>query len=250
MVEGRRAVRLTCLRAVAGGIAAASLCAAPGTAIGAPAARQTFIISGFDSIRVEAPVDVRIETGKGPSARATGDRRVLDALTLDVNGSVLAVRMRRSAAGSEIAPDGGAQIILTTTTLSTIMLLGAGSVTADRLRGADARASLRGSGRIDVTGVDADRLSVDLLGAGSLTLAGKTTTAQMRVSGAARLDAARLATIRLDATVQGSADVVASAREEAKVVASGSGRVAVAGAGSCSVRRTGSASVECGGKRY
>lgn len=234
--------------ATAGLIAAAFSWVTP--ALAAPAARQTFIITDFDSIRVEAPVDVRIETGRGPSARATGDRRVLDALTLDVSGGVLAVRMRRSPGGSEITPDGGAQITLTTTSLRSIMLLGAGSIAADRLRGADARASLRGSGRLDVGGVDAERLSVDLLGAGSLSLSGKATATQLRVSGAGRLDAAQLATVRLDATVQGSADVSASAREEATVIASGSGRVAVAGAGSCNVRRAGSASVECGGKRY
>ncbi len=246
--SSRRAARHARPLAAAGLIAAAFSCA--GAATAAPAARQSFIITDFDSIRVEAPVDVRIETGKGPSARATGDRPVLDALTLDVSGGVLAVRMRRSAVGSEITQDGGAQIVLTTTTLRTIVLLGAGSIAADRLRGAEARASLRGNGRIDVSGVDADRLSVDLIGAGSLSLAGKATAAQFRVSGAGRLDAARLSTIRLDTTVQGSADVSAGAREEATIIASGSGRVAVARAGSCSVRRAGSASVECGGKRY
>lgn len=249
MTISRRAARpIRSLAVTVGVIAAAFSCAHP--ALAAPTGRQTFIISGFDNIRVEAPVDVRIETGKGPSARATGDRRVLDALTLDVSGGVLTVRMRRSTAGSEIAGNGGAQIVLTTTTLRTVMLSGAGSIAADRLRGADTRASLRGSGRIDVGGIDTDRLSVDLLGAGSLTIAGKATSAQLRVSGAGRLDAARLSTVRLDATVQGSADVSASAREEAKIIASGSGRVAVAGAGSCSVRRNGSASVECGGRRY
>lgn len=248
MIQSRRAARLTRRMAVAGVIAAAFSCATPASA--APAARQTFIISDFDSILVEAPVDVHIETGKGPSARATGDRRVLDALTLDVSGGVLAVRMRSSPAGSEITQDGGAQIVLTTTTLRTIILLGAGSIAADRLRGADARASLRGSGRVDVGGIDADRLSVDLIGAGSLSLAGKATAVQLRVSGAGRLDAALLSTVRLNAAVQGSADVSASAREEATITASGSGRVAVAGAGSCSVRRAGSTLVECGGKRY
>lgn len=248
MRKSRRAPLLPRLRTSAGLIAAALLC--PASAGAAPPARQTYIVTDFDSIRVEAPVTVRIETGKGPSARATGDRRLLDGLTLDVTGNMLTIRMRRSAGERGDTPTGGAEIALTTTRLRNVVLLGAGGVSADRLKGADTRVSLRGSGSIDVGEVDADRLSAELLGAGGLSLAGKANAVKLRVSGAGRVDAVRLRTLRSDLTVQGSADVTASAREEASIIASGSASVTVADAGKCSVRSEGSASVQCGDKRF
>lgn len=223
------------------------------TATAAPAAplsRQTYMIGDFDTIRVEAPVEVVVTTGKGASATGTGDRATLDALNLQMGGRVLIIRMNRQAIGSYGAPPGRAKLLLTTGQLKRATLLGAGSLTADRMKGDHAEASLRGSGTLSLPLIEADQLTVGLLGAGTITLGGKAGDVNATISGSARVDAAALDTRRLRLNAEGSVDARFAARESVTAVATGSSRAIITGTATCTVRKLGSATVECAGSAY
>ncbi|MET0248919.1 MAG: hypothetical protein ABW164_04245, partial [Sphingobium sp.] len=68
----RIAAAFSCL-VVAGGFVPAGVT----YATAAPVSRQTYSISEFDTVRLDAPMEVVITTGKGVSAIGTGDRDTL-----------------------------------------------------------------------------------------------------------------------------------------------------------------------------
>lgn len=215
-----------------------------------PDSRQTYVIGDFDTIRVEAPVEVVVTGGKGASAVGTGDRATLDALNLQMGGRTLIIRMNRPTLGSQNAPSGRARLLLATGELRRATLLGSGSLTADRMKGDNAEASLRGSGTMKIPHIEADRLTIGLLGAGTMTLGGRASDVIATVTGSARLDGAALDTRRLRLDAEGSVDASFAARESATAVVTGSSRATITGTAACTVRKLGSATVECAGRAY
>src|SRR5690606_1830762 len=113
-------------------------------AAGAHAASQPYIVTGFDSIRVNAPVRVVVTTGGGVSARGEGDRDSLDRLELSNSGSLLTVRLKTPEPGTK--SKGPVTLTLSTGQLKRIALSGGGSITIDRLKGLSADLALAGSG--------------------------------------------------------------------------------------------------------
>lgn len=223
---------------------------APAWAQPARTARQTFVIGDFDTIRMEAPVDVTVVSGKGASATGTGDRATLDALTLQMSSRVLTVRLNRDMRGVGARPLGTARIALTTGTLARASVSGAGTLTVDRLKGDTGEATLRGSGSLAVATVAVERLRVGMLGAGTITLAGRAGDAMVTLAGSGKLDAAALAVRRLRFTGDGAATAVIATADTADVNASGAVQVDVAGTAKCAVRMAGSAKVRCGGTDF
>ena len=139
----------------------------------ATAATRGYTITSFDSIRIDAPVNVILATGQGPSARAEGDQAVLDRLHVDVSGRQLTIGMDRLRPGEK---SGGAAILrLSTGMIDRVMLTGGGSVQIDRLKGLRGQIVLGGNGDITVSDVQLDRLDLLLAGGGRATLAGHRT---------------------------------------------------------------------------
>lgn len=251
-----RAARLPSPRRLAGG-AAVLLCAAASVwAIAGQAApvvsRQTFVVTDFDTIRLEAPIDVTVVTGKGSSAIGTGDRDTLDSLDLSVTAHVLVIRLRSmttlgGSGGKARAPT---RIALTTGDLHRAILLGSGTLSVDRLKGDRVEATVRGAGVLTVPRIEADRIDVGLMGAGTMTLAGTVLDMTAAVSGSGRLDASALEARRLRIDTEGAVDAQAKARDEAFATASGTGRLMVTGKAQCTVRKTGNASISCSGEMY
>ncbi|MFT3964345.1 MAG: DUF2807 domain-containing protein [Sphingobium sp.] len=225
---------------------------APGVLAAPPAARQSYSISDFDTIRLEAPVEVAITTGKGASATGTGDRETLDMLNLEMNSRTLVIRMRNSftLGGSGGKPRLPTRIALATGGLTRVAVLGAGNLTADALKGARVNATLSGSGRLTVGQVDADRIDAGQSGSGTMILAGKALELVTTASGSGRLDGTALDARRVRVTTEGSVDVQLTAREEADANANGTGQISITGKARCTVRKIGSASIHCGGAVY
>lgn len=218
----------------------------------APVARQTYTISEFDTVRLEAPVQVILATGRGVSASGTGDRDTLDGLVLDVSGRVLTIRNRQVMTLGGSGGKARAPTILTLTTgdLRRASVLGSGSMSVDRLKGAQTDARVQGSGTLTVAALATDRLDVGLTGAGSMTLSGAVPDMTVAVSGSGRLDAAALRVERLRIDAEGSGDVQAQAVRQASASANGTGRIVVTGKPQCTVHKMGNASITCGGAVY
>lgn len=254
MTPDRRAARSRSLHGSAPRIAAVFLLvAATGLSAAPPVARQTYSITEFDTIRVEAPVDVVVATDRGVAASGTGDRETLDRIELQMNSRTLVVRMRNTATlgGS----NGGRGRLPTTLTLSTglvqrAILMGSGTLSIDRLKGAHVEARVNGSGRLSAPRVEADQAEISLLGSGVMTLAGSVPDVVVTISGSGRLDAGALNAQRLRVNAEGAADGQFSARDTAIASANGTGQIVITGKPVCTVRKTGSASVTCKGEIF
>lgn len=217
----------------------------------ASAATRTYIVTDFDSIRVEGPLNVAIETGRGASARGEGSATSLDQVDLRVTARVLTVRLKPSP--FESARDRNAppvRLSLTVPSLRKVQLTGAGSLHATGLDKSRADIIATGSGSITITAIDTDTLSLAQFGAGSVTLAGKAKSVDLRVSGNGGLDARNLRAADLELALEGAASVEAQAERSAKIVAAGPGNATITGSPGCTVRRVGSGVVRCGGNIF
>ncbi|WP_264604898.1 DUF2807 domain-containing protein [Sphingobium sp. B11D3D] len=232
----RRAIRLLMLVAAAGGLSAAH------------AANRTYIVTDFDSIRVEGPLEVSLETGRGASARGEGDRATLDALQLTVSARTLTVRLRAPVAGAAGAQGarGTARLALTAPSLRRVQLVGSGLLRVKGLNKAAADVNLVGSGRIEVRGIEIDDLKLVQGGAGSTLLSGRARKVQIGLSGSGTLDASDLRAVDLDLAVDGAATTETFAERTAKVMLVGTGSAVVEGRPACTVRQVGSGLVSCG----
>lgn len=211
------------------------------------AATRTYIVTDYDSVRVEGPLQVSIQTGRGASARGEGDREVLDALELRVSSRVLTVRFRPSAVEANRRSNlGDVRLALTVPELRRVHFTGTGSLRADGLIKSEAELSVTGSGQVKITGIASDGLKVSQSGAGSISLSGRARKAEVRTSGSGLIDAADLRVGDLEVSVSGTATVDAFAERTAKVVVTGVGRVGVRGRPACTVRQAGGATVICG----
>lgn len=217
----------------------------------AQAATRTYIVTDFDSIRIEGPLNVAVATGRGASARGEGSASSLDQVDMRVAARVLTVRLKPSP--FESARDRNAQAIrlsLTVPSLRKVQLTGAGSLHATGLDKSRAEIIASGSGSVTITAIDTDMLSLVQFGAGSVTLAGKAKSVDLRVSGNGGLDARDLRTADLALALEGAANVDAQAERSARIVAAGAGNATIVGRPACTVRRVGSGVVRCGGEIY
>lgn len=216
----------------------------------ASAATRTYIVTDFDSVRLDAPVDVTVETGRGVSARGEGDRDLLERVDLSVSARILTIRLKPSPYEGRKGDSGVAHLALTVPALRRIQLSGAGSLQAKGLDRGRAEIASAGSGSLTVTGIDSDVLTVAQLGSGSVTLAGKAKSAVIQVSGTGSIDAKALAAADLDVRLDGAATIGATAARAAKIFAAGAGSIDVGGKAACTVSHAGSGRVNCGGRSF
>lgn len=218
-------------------------------AASAPTARQSYIITNFDSIRVEAPVRVEVATGGGISARGEGDRRQLDRIDLQVSGGLLTVRMRPNP-DNTTSGAGVPKLYLSTGPLRRAVMIGGGVLTIDRMIGQAAVLSISGNGDMAVRNMALDKLDVQMSGAGRLALAGKVGKIDIRTQGAGAVAGEGLVGRDVAVYNDGPGAVSLSASGSALVSSSGSGDTIITGTAACSVKQRGSGRVQCGGKDY
>jgi hypothetical protein len=213
-------------------------------ALASPAAAQAqrnFTITSFDRIRVEAPFDVTVTTGKAPSARAEGAAAAIDTVDLRVEGRTLIVRQRSGWNGA--GRDVPLRLSLGTPDLRAANLVGVGRLSVDRLRGLSVVLGLAGPGQMRIGDLQADQVDLIAAGSGSVALAGTVKKARVGAEGNAIVDAAALQSDDLVLVATGSSEVRAHARRTANVTASGAAAVAMTTAVSCIRKVTGAATV-------
>jgi hypothetical protein len=210
----------------------------------AVAAERSFTITSFDRIRVEGPYSVRLTTGVTPSARASGSPQSLDSISVKVEGRTLTIRRDQSAWGGY---PGQAQepveLVVGTHELSRADLNGAGSLLIDKARGLSFELSAQGAGRAEIGDVQTDRLVVALSGTVTSRVAGKALKFTAIVRGASNLDASGLETRDALLSAQGPAQLSATARDTAKIDATGVAEVRITGNPACTVKLLGSSTV-------
>ncbi len=214
----------------------------------APTVQRNYSVVDFDRIRVLGPFIVDLETGKAPSARASGEAAALDRVTVSVQGRILVIKPNNSAwggwPGKNVPP---ARIRVTVYTLRGALLEGAGTLNINRMRAPRIDLGISGAGSLNVTGIDTDRLDVTLIGSGNAKLAGLARNASFASEGSATIAAISLKVTDLVVNWRGSANADATAVRTAKIISGGSGNVNIMGKPACTVAETGAGTVTCGG---
>lgn len=215
------------------------------------AATRSYIVSDFDTIRLEAPIAVAIQSRPGVTARGEGDADMLERIDLRQMGRTLVIRLKPSPFENR-RPNAiaTARLFLTVPTLHRIELAGSGALVADKFTALNGEIVAAGSGSLSVSGVASDRLSIAQLGSAQLRLAGKAGNATVRVSGSGALDASKLSIADLDLVAEGAGTAQLLATRKASIVAIGAGSVSVDGHPACTVRHVGSGAVSCGSEDY
>jgi hypothetical protein len=215
------------------------------------AATRNYIVTDFDTVRLEAPIAVGVQTRRGVTARGDGDADLLERIELNVQARVLTIRLKPSPFEARKSDQGlKARLLLTTQLLRRAHLAGSGTLAVDGMGGQNAEIFSTGSGALTATRVDSDVLAIAQQGSGSLTLAGKARKATIQLSGSGALDASALTVSDLDVTAEGGGAVKALATRSAKVTTIGPATVAVDGHPACTVRHAGSGAVRCAGEDY
>jgi hypothetical protein len=209
---------------------------------------QTYTLTSFEALRVEAPVTVVVTTGAGVAARGQGPRGTLNRLRLDVSGRLLTIRIAPLRPGEKAA--GPATLQISTGELRRLVLGGGGSVVVNRMKGLAAEIVSGGNGDVTVKTMDVDRLTVALGGGGRVTLAGRAGVADVRVSGPGSVAGEGLAARQVKIGNEGPGTISLTAAVSADIRASGSGDVTVTGKAACTVANEGTGRVSCGGESY
>nr|WP_314441832.1 DUF2807 domain-containing protein [uncultured Sphingomonas sp.] len=207
----------------------------------AHAAERRFTVTSFDRIRVEAPFDVSLATGKAPSARAEGSNAALDTVDLRVEGRTLIVRQRGGWNGAGKGQP--VRLLLSTPDLRAASLLGTGRLQVDRMTGLLVNLGLAGPGQLRVTDLRADRVELLAGGSGTVSLAGAAKIGRFGTEGTVVLDAAALQAEDVTILATGNSEVRAIARRSANLTASGAATIAMQGPVACVQRVTGAATV-------
>lgn len=217
----------------------------------AQAATRTYIVTDFDSVRVEAPIAVAIATKRGVTARGEGDAEFLERLDLSVSARVLTVRLKPSPfEGRRSAVGATPRLLLTVPALRSAQLAGSGTLAIEGMNAQTARIMSSGSGMLSAAGIDADTLTVLQQGSGTVRLTGKARKSIMQLSGSGVVAAPALTVSDLEVTAEGAGVVNTLATRSAKVVALGAASVTVDRHPACTVRHTGSGTVTCSGEDF
>jgi hypothetical protein len=217
----------------------------------AQAATRNYIVTDFDTVRVEAPIAVGVQTRRGVTARGEGDTDLLERIELNVSNRILTVRLKPSPfEGRKSDRALTATLFLTAPQLRRAQLSGSGTLAIDGMTGQNAEIIAAGSGAVSAAGLNADSISVILQGSGSIKLVGKARKATFMASGDGAIDGSALTVSDLEVTAQGTGAVQALATRAATVTAIGAAAVSVDGHPACTVRHAGSGTVNCGGEDF
>lgn len=206
-----------------------------------------FIVTSFDTIKVEAPVRIVLTTGSGVSGSGEGEREALDRVKLAVSGGVLTVTMaelpenRFSDGKSTPVPT----LYLATGQLRRARLTGGGVMTIKGLSGLEAELSLNGNGEMTILDTDVERLLLYVGGGGRMTVSGSTREVRASVNGPGALEAAGLDARDASIANDGPGSIRISVHGPAKIVSTGSGETVVKGGPICTIDRRGVGEVIC-----
>lgn len=215
------------------------------TAASAPD-QKTYLVSGFERVRIDGPYDVEIVRGPN-AARAEGDAKALDRLDVHVDGATLVVgagtRGWELRAGEKLALP---HITLSTPVLRGVTVNGGATVRIAEMRSPRAELAINGPGAITVSGFDADELSASMIGAGSMTIAGTARRVRIRSNGAGSFDGTGFTANDAVLVSESLGTMRLGVRYTAQVMALGGGLVHLDGAPECTI--SGNGPVECAGR--
>lgn len=225
---------------------AAAACSAGAKESGGPATSRAFEVGDFRAIEVAGPFDVRVTTGKTASVRAEGPQKLIDRMSVLVEGNRLRIRPEQKGLMNSFSwNDRNATVTVTVPTLEAARIAGSGDVRIDRVSGERFEADVAGSGDLDVGQVAVRQLKLSIAGSGNGRVAGKAEDARYSIAGSGEVDAAGLTATRAEASIAGSGSIRANATGQARASIMGSGDIEISGGARCETSKKGSGDIRC-----
>ena len=226
-------------------LSAAALAMLPNAA---GAIERKLLVASFENIVVIGDITVSVQTGKSPSAKASGDKRVLDSLKLERVGTTLRIRLQdiiNNDKGTPITQP--LRVTLTTQQIRDMTLSGNGQLTVSEIRQSDAsRLLIAGGGKVIIGRVIADQFSANINGNGQVDIGGGIVRdSRVTIVGAGEYQAAKLQARKLRLEHNGNAKSVATVSEGTEIYNRGSGNITIGGAGTCFIKLAGNAAINC-----
>lgn len=217
----------------------------------ATASDRVFSVGSFEKVRVDGPFEVRIVTGASPGAKASGDRQIVERVSIAVAGTTLTVRLGSGGWGEAFRKADASPPVITLSTprLMTLAISAGARTSVNRMAAQQVGVSVTGSGSLTVDQVDADQFTASVLGAGLLQTGGRANRARLMTDGSGTIDASTMAVNDLTVLLGGPGETRANARHTAAVTSTGLGRVTVSGTATCTVRAPAGGPVSCGTDR-
>lgn len=211
-------------------------------------AEKNYAIGSFDNVQIEGDIIVNITTRKGPSARATGPRKLLNLVQLSNNSRTLKIQLkshngttRRSETFNEPL-----EIFITTQKITDIDINGNGNVNIDNIDIRKSRFKILGSGRISVQKANINDLEILIWGGGNVNLqSGNVVKSNFAINGFGSIIAENLVTETLDISHIGPANSIINVSNVAHISNNGTGQIEIIGKGNCLIKSIGSARIIC-----
>jgi hypothetical protein len=208
------------------------------------AAERSYLVGSFEEVIVEGDIQVTLETGKAPSAKATGDKGRLAVLKIDRQDKVVRIRMQGLTANRKSGEP--VKVALTGRNIRKLVLHGNGMISASVLDVPNVRIEIRGSGEIKVAQMKSERLVALLIGSGKLDLGeGQVTNGEVVIDGAPVITASGVEMDKLRLQQNGPASSQFRVKTTAEITNSGAGTITIDGKGTCLIRQAGSAVINC-----
>jgi len=161
-------------------------------------------VSGFTKIDTEGAYDIVVKIGPAAGMDITGDDNLVKLVETKMKGDTLVVSTKK-----DIHSKKGLKITITTPSLTSF--------------------SLEGAGDVDISGVKDSNFSVALSGAGDLKAVGQTKNLHASLSGAGDMKLFDLQAESVDATLSGTGDLKVYASKKLKANMSGVGDISYKG---------------------
>ena len=234
-------------RGAAAGLGLMLLAGSASAQAGKPIQRK-LLVASFENIVVIGDISVNVQTGKSPSAIASGDKRVLESLRLERVGTTLRLRLQDIVNNNKGVPiTAPLRVTLTTQNIKDITLSGNGSLVVSEVKQQNlARMLIAGNGSVSIGQLIADQFSATINGNGKINLGGGTVRdARVTIDGAGGFEGAKVQTRKLRIEHIGNAVSTATVAEGTDIYNNGSGNITIGGKGTCFIKQAGSAAINC-----
>jgi Putative auto-transporter adhesin, head GIN domain len=234
-------------RGTIGFIAVLTMAGAGLAQAGRPIERK-LLVGSFENIQVIGDIAVDVQTGKAPSAIASGDKRVLESLKLERIGTTLRVRLQDVVNNDRGVPiTAPLRVRLTTQAIRDITLSGNGTLAVSEVRQQDlVRMLIAGNGSVSVGRLIADQFAATINGNGRIELGGGSVRdGRVTIDGAGGFDGAKAPMRNLRIEHIGNAVSTATVSEDSEIVNRGAGNITIGGKGKCFIKQAGAAAISC-----
>ena len=209
---------------------------------------RKLLVASFENIQVIGDITVTVQTGKSPSAIASGDKRMLESLKLERVGTTLRVRLQDIVNNNQGVPiTAPLRVALTTQEIRDMSLSGNGMLTVSAVKQQGlARMLVAGNGSITVGALIADQFTATINGNGKIDLGGGAVRdARVTIDGSGGFDGAKAQMRQLRLEHIGNAVSTATVEGATDIYNRGSGNITIGGNGSCFIKEAGQAAINC-----